>query len=36
MENTEKKTKDFKALTEEDKKFSEEIERQARACVRDV
>ncbi len=36
MENTEKKTKDFKALTEEDKKFSEEIERQARVCVSEM
>jgi hypothetical protein len=34
MENTEKKTKDFKALTEEDKKFSEEIERQLRQLER--
>jgi DNA repair exonuclease SbcCD ATPase subunit len=34
MENTEKKTKDFKALTEEDKKFSDEIDRQLRQIER--
>jgi hypothetical protein len=34
MENTEKKTKEFKALTERDKEYSEEIDRQVRQIDR--